>query len=455
MVVFTEVTVIDMTGTEPTPGSTVVVTGNTVSAIGSTGSVEIPEGARVVHGDGGYLIPGLWDMHVHPSRDRNVEFLPLMLANGVTGARDMSGDFAEILRWRSARAAGRIVAPRLVGSGQRIDGPGSPDEHAIEVGTEEEARAAVRAQKARGVDFLKLYTRLAPNVFYALADEAAKQGLDICGQVTYYMTPSAASDAGVRSFEQLGAPMVGCSAIESELLGNVIDSIAQGGYAFFVAEIVAQVDAGKTFDDVKAEELFQTLARNGTYQTPALVGWKRLVEFDDEKPPANDYLRYLSKAVTDAGAATFGGFLGLLPAEFLETRKTLFASQLLLVGRMHAAGVPILAGTGAMTPFLVPGFCLHEELGLLVDAGLTPAEALTAATRTPAEYLGMADELGTIEEGKLADLVLLESNPLDDIGNVASIRAVMADGDLLDRTALDELLADVAKKCGDSARSLR
>ena len=443
-IAFTHVTLIDVTEASPRRDMTVLVRGERIAEIGQAQELEVPDGARVVEAAGKFMIPGLWDMHVHPARDTDIDYLSLLIANGVTGIRDMGGDFGEIERWRAEIAEGSRVGPRMVAPGRRIDGPGPLDPNSIRVSNSSEARATVRARKERGVDFIKVYSMVPHEAFLALADEARRQGIDIAGHVPFEVSAGEASDAGMKSIEHLLGVLVGCSSRELEIMGEIEAAVQKSGMpGFYAAEILAQADAADTYDEAKAAALFPRFVLNRTYQMPSLVGWKTLQEFDAENLPQRDIFKYVPRTRRQQWAAELTGYLQMLPERVLSARQRLFGRQLELVADMNRAGVPFIAGTDTAAAYTVPGFALHDELGVMVEAGFTPMQALRAATYRPAEYLGQLDSLGTIEVGKLADLVLLEANPLDEIGNTRTISAVVANGRLLERPELDGLLAKV------------
>ena len=376
-IVFTDVTIIDGTGALPQPGLTVVVRDHRITGIGKTGSVSVPAGARVVRGGGKYLIPGLWDMHVHLTQD---DLAPLV-AYGITGVRDMGNALAEVDAWRGRIATQSLVGPYIVRVGPILNGQEyGPAQFAIH--SDAEARTAVRLLKKVGVDEIKLHTMVSRDAYFALADEARKQGIPFVGHVPQTVTASEVSNAGQASLEHIQTLFEGQSPVKP-------DSVPQ---------------------------LFALFARNGTAFDPTLVTYRGSTEEKNVDPE-------LVKNYPD-----------LLPG-----RQKLFARFVELVGMMNRAGVTLLAGTDLSGfKWISAGSSLHDELALFVDAGLTPMQALQAATRNAARFLHI--EAGTIEAGKRADLVLLDANPLDDIRNTRRISAVVLNGALLDRSRLDSML---------------
>lgn len=457
---FINVTVIDMTSAVARPGMTVVVTGNRISAIGETGATRVPEGGGVIEARGKFLIPGLWDMHQHTTYNtvREVEevLFPTLIANGVTGIRDPQSysSIKQINEWRKDIAAGKLTGPRLY-EGHNIDGKKSGGLRAIIVRTEREGRQAVQSIKRSGYDFVKVYSYVSREAYFAIAGESKRQGVPFAGHLPFSVTAIEASDAGQKSIEHLSNIWFECSTQSDEIRKQMIAINSRSGSDRIAdviqiesEKILLQEQALDSYSEQKASEIFAHFARNGTWQCPTLVVDKAFAHFGEISIGSDSRTRYmpLSKRVE---AKTMSEVWQALKPERVATLKRLHQKELEMVGKMHRAGVGILAGTDA--PFLgvfYPGFSLHDELGLLVQAGLTPVAALQAATREPAKYLGLLDTLGTIEKGKIADLVLLAADPLADISNTRRIDAVVVNGRLLTKEALQRILTDAEAAAG-------
>jgi imidazolonepropionase-like amidohydrolase len=426
------VAVVDVIAGRVQPEMTVEIRGRTIAAIGAGPRVRIPRRATVIDGRGEYLIPGLWDMHVHTSWPPGVEqiFPPLMVANGVLGARDMhSGSESTIVALKRAVASGSQIGPRFFIAGPAVDGPNSYLPSSRVVHTADEAREAVRQLKAGGVDFIKVYSSLPKDLYFAVALEAKKEGIPFVGHVPYPVTAAEASDAGQRSMEHLTEVDVGTSSDEAKIKVEEIEAMDQKHGSIPDADRLRA-----TYDSAKAAALFERFRRNETWQVPTLVVLYQPGQLAHGGHPANDSLLvYMPKALRD--------YWQSVPPEFAAKLGALYTVHANLVGQINRAGVPMLAGSDCPNPYVYPGFSLHDELGLLVRAGLTPAEALRTATINPARFLGLTDSLGVVATGKVADLVLLDGNPLQDIANTKRIRAVIQGGHFLDRRALDGLLA--------------
>ena len=427
------VTLIDATGGPEQPHRTVIVRDGKIEAISDASEASSRKLSGVhVNGTGKFLIPGLWDMHVHMvfgdwfPRGKDVT-LPLFIANGVTGVRDMGGELEVLQQWRKEITAGTLIGPRMVISGPMLDGPQPRFPSSIAIKTPEDGRHAVDDLKRRGADFIKLQSLIPRDAVFAIADEARKQGITFVGHVPDSVRASEASNAGQKSFEHLIGIFEGSSPLEDEFL--------KGGKN--------ETKFLSTYDPARAAVLFALLAKNHTWQCPTLV-WERGGNLINQTDFAHDTrARYAPAYWKDV---TWKRFTEEIVHDFntddRATRKRFIEKELEVVNAMHRAGIEFLAGTD--TPpgvYVFPGFSLHEELQRFVAAGFTPMEALQTATLNPAKFLGMNDRLGTIEKGKLADLVLLGANPLDDIRNTQKIAAVIANGRYFSHTDLDKMLA--------------
>jgi imidazolonepropionase-like amidohydrolase len=435
VLIIQDVTVIDATGAAAQPHRTIMVRDGKIEEIGSSGA---GMGGKLpgvhVDGTGKFLIPGLWDMHVHMvfgdwfPRGKQVT-LPLFIASGITGVRDMGGELGVLQQWRKEITAGTLIGPRMLISGPMLDGPKPRFPSSIPITTPEDGRRAVDDLKRRGADFIKLQSLIPRQAVFAIADEARKQGISFVGHVPDSVRASEASNAGQKSFEHLIGIFEGSSPLEDQ----------------FVKGPKTEGQFLSTYDPARAAALFALLARNHTWQCPTLV-WERGGNLIDQTDFAHDHrANYVPATWKDV---TWKRFTEEIIHDFntddLATRQRFVEKELEVVNAMHRAGIPFLAGTD--TPpgvYIFPGFSLHEELQRFVASGFTPMEALQTATLNPARFLGMDDRLGTIEKGKLADLVLLEANPLDDIRNTQKIAAVVVNGRYLSRADLDKMLAGV------------
>ena len=463
--VIAHVTVVDVESGERRADQTVVVQGERIVAVGPSEELALPTGAVVVDGTGRFLIPGLWDMHSHALL-RWRWAAALNVAFGVTGIRDMAASIPldEISRLRDDVAGGRTVGPRVVAAGPLIDGapPIFLEYPAVE--TEAEARALVNALADGGADFIKIYTRLPRDLFVAIVAQARRRELRVAGHVPLAVTTAEASDAGLWSIEHAYRHRMACATAEDEIraaLRQQADAEARGDVAAYEAIEEATFRlAIESYSADRCEALGRRFARNGTWFVPTLVEMRsrfrperhRELGFDSLFTQAA--LRYVPRRLAarwrDELAYQFGLRAGLATsgdafdaAERMRARE--IETRLRMVGDLHRGGAGILAGTDAFEsfPLVINGVSLHEELALLVEAGLTPLAALQAATLNPARALNRTRDHGSVAAGKLADLVLLDADPLEDVGNTLRIHAVVLNGRLLDRAALDLLLSRV------------
>jgi hypothetical protein len=455
-IVIKNVTVIDATGAPARKNLSVSIDGDHITAIGK--KIKIPRGSTAIDGKGKFLIPGLWDMHVHLSVPEI--YFPLLVANGITGVREMFTGIPMplIQSWRARGNVARDV-PQIVAPGF-IDGPpmlwnGAAPPGAIAVATADDGRFAVDALARSGVDFLKVYNSIPRDAYFALAAEAHAIGIIFAGHVPEAVSPLEASEAGQRSQEHLINILEACSTQEVELrparVSMMLDRSISGEQRLRDLAFPDSAELDKSYSEEKATLLFRTFVKNGTWQTPTLALLEGFAKMRDEDFIHDPRRKYLLKAWSDAWDPANTFYLkDLTPDAYAQLNariRTLLARYEKLVGAMHRAGVQFLAGTDAngWNP-VYPAFGLHQELALLVESGLTPMEALQSATRNPAMYFGRLDSTGTVEKGKSADLVLLDADPLSDIHNTQKIAGVILRGRYYSRSDLDKLLAAAADR---------
>ena len=432
--VITAVNVVDVLSGEIRADQIVIIVNNRITGVGPRKQTRYPPRATTINGQGAYLIPGLWDMHVHlvfgdwfPLAQQIT--LPLLVANGITGVRDMGSELETVQRWRNEIEAGRLLGPRIMTSGPMLDGPKPRFPSSVAIATPEDGRRAVNDLKHAGVDFIKLQSLIPRDAVFAIADEARKQELPFEGHVPDSVRASEMSEAGMHSFEHLIGIFEGSSPLEDQFLkGDKTE-------ARFLA----------SYDPERAATLARLLAKNQTWQCPTLV-WERGGNLID----ATDFSKDTRAKYVPAywKNQTWKKFTEQVESEFntddLDTRRKFLEKELEVVQLLHKAGVPFLAGTD--TPpgvYIFPGFSLHEELQRFVAAGFSPLEALQTATINPARFFRMEDQLGTIEKGKVADLVFLDGNPLADIGNSQKVSGVVLNGRFLSRSDLQKMLQGV------------
>lgn len=450
--VLTHVTVIDTTGAPPKTDMTVVVTGNRITDIQKSRRVKLPRQAQVVDATGKYLIPGLWDMHVHVFgfSERVAPFLSMLIANGVTGVRDTgsSRPLAEVNRIRRDIGEGRMLGPRIFATGQILETKFTYPVF-LNVSSEAEARHAVRSLKEQGADFIKVYDHLPREVYFAIVDESKKQGIPFVGHVPYSVTAREASDAGQKSIEHFTGVLLACSSEEEELQKQYDEALKEPDFSVSnLKGTRADIRSADTFNPQKCAELSRLFRHNGTWQCPTLVTERYALAYDAATMPKDWRLKYIPFDWRKNWSPENDRYTKGFTPDDVAGLKRFYRKLVQLVGIMRRDGVEFLAGTDVGRPYIFPGFSLHDELGLLVEGGLTPMEALQTATLNPAKFFNRLDSLGTVERGKLADLVLLEANPLEDIGNTRRIAAVVVNGRYMPKSELQKMLSDTEINAG-------
>ena len=440
-----DVSVVDVERERVVPGQTVLVDSGRIVAVGP--AARVPAGATVVEGRGRWLLPALWDMHAHVYAISPLLELPLYVRFGVTNVRDMLGcpragdPFIacpeEKRRWSDEAVAGRRVGPRIVattsfmanGPGMRDRVPGVPA--FFETATPEEARAFVRHFAGR-VDAIKVYDRLPRDAYFALVDEARRHGLRVVGHRPHAVTAleAATHQASIEHARfVLHEAYPGSAALR-----------ARAGTPAWREERRRMVDE---HDSTAADEIFRAMARAGTWYVPThLTRWAD-AHADDAEVRQDSLLRYLHPLMRWQWIEDLDATVAADPTpEGRAAHEDFYREGLALTGRAHRAGVPILVGTD----YVAAGADVHRELELLVAAGLSPAAALHAATIAPARYAGLEDRYGAVTVGRVADLLLLDANPLDDVRATRRIAAVLFGGALYDRAALAGIDAHVRRQ---------
>lgn len=424
---FSHVTVIDGSGAAAKPDFTVVIVGDRIVEVGPHQRVRIPEDAQIINAGGKFLIPGLWDMHAHFG-EGGAALFPALIANGVTSVREMGGSGEQALALRERVKSGSLLGPRIKATGlilesprfiqivERINGESFTGKR-IGVANADDARRAIEANVKLGADFLKIRTSASRDSYLAIAAEARRAGLPLVGHLPEGIDPLEASDAGQRSFEHGWA---------------MLDKIPEE----------------------KLKEISARLIKNGTRVTPTLVAGRGYRETPDSEALAviedKAGLRDMRRKYVPQSLADFWRKqIEMKKVEGKIDWQAVIENNLQIFRALRKAGVKMMTGTDLGAPLCYPGFSLHDELELLVSrVGLTPAEALQSATRIPAEFMGMVASLGTVERGKLADLALLEANPLIDITNTRKIAAVVVGGRLFGKAELQTMLDKMAAEAG-------
>ena len=435
----TNATVVDVSDGTLRRGTTIVIDGKRIASVGPSATTTRPRG-RVVDAKGMYVIPGLWDMHTHayfgwPREFGDSYVLPLFIANGVTGIRDMGSDLRAVLRARAAVAEHRLVGPRMVVSGPMLDGPKVSFAASLAIATPEDGRRAVDTLKKSGVDFIKIQSGVPRAAYLAIADEAKKLGIPFDGHVPDAVRASEAVAAGQRTFEHLIGIFEASTPDEDLFLARRYGAGQDSSANKFLAAFLSR------YDSAREASVVQLLAKNTVWQCPTLF-WERgqwLVDvIDYTKDPDSAYTPRTWRAKKFPSMQK--AILESMDTDPLAVRRRFVDHELDIVRKLHAAGVPFLAGTDTPAGVgVTPGISLHLELQRFVAAGFTPLQALQTATINPARFLAKTSDLGRIEAGRLADLVILRANPLEDIANTRAIAGVVADGRYWSPAAIEAL----------------
>ena len=444
--VIRNVSVVSMKSAKVDKNRDVLIENGRIAAIGKSGKLKFDAKAQIVDGAGKFLMPGLWDMHVH-AWDAGL-FFPLFLSNGITGVRDMGGVLEPYLDWRKKTLAEPdFLAPKSYFGGIILNGAPSDSDFFADVRTPEIGREKVRELKRRGADFIKVYSLLPRPVYEAIADECGKQNITFAGHTPFAVSVSEASAGGQKSLEHLRGFALAASSDEANLRAELLKLAAvvqqSEKYDFLTANKAYDYEANApldSFDRRKFEKIAQILRKNNTYVSPTLTAMRGAAMRGKSDYRTSEFLKYFPNYVKSIIIPT-----NAPTAAEIASDEKVFALDLEMVKILHLAKVKILAGTDAPNPYVYPGFSLHEELEFYVRCGMSPFETLQTATVNAAEFTGKSKDLGTVEPGKIADLVLLEANPLESISNTRRIAAVFLDGRYLPQEKLAAMREKVLK----------
>jgi predicted amidohydrolase len=437
--VFDGATVVDVEQGKLVPDQRVVITGNRIQAVGPAGQVRVPQGAQRVDARGKYLMPGLWDLHTHSMEYATNFFYPLFIASGVTGIRDAASNVPldTLLRWRREILAGtRMGPPRQILSGKSLDScEEDPESYHSCISSTANVQHYVDSLKTAGVDMLKMYG-LTPEMYFSVAAAARRAGIPFGGHAEQ-VTATEASDSGARIIDHFRL-RTGWPTPQGQLFEVcVAEQSASIERCQLVAERLRRNDTWLLIDTYRGQASAFDQSMREFWVTGSLPSGNWL------RPTAGSIADSARVATVDSSSQSIGGNVKIGLSLSLPFPP---ADRMRIIQRVD---LPILAGTDVQPMVLQsvpPGFGLHWVLQAYIAEGLTPLTALRAATLNPAKMLHATDSLGTVAPGKLADLVLLDANPLADITNTTTIRAVVANGRYFDRTTLDSLLVEVQKR---------
>lgn len=456
VLVIRHVNVVDVDSGRVLRDRDVIVSGMRITAVDSA-LPRLPDGARIFDASGRYVIPGLWDMHVHlddteswvahPSEQQKALLLGLLVANGVTGVRDMGSGLEQIRRWQQGIVGGDLLGPTIITAGPIVDGSPPLWLGSVVAATEAEGRRAVASLVRRDVDFIKVYARLTEDAYRGIAAEAATRGITFAGHLPSRVPARLAIQLGQHSIEHLHGLPLACSRDEDRLRTALTEELARAPASDPPLALWGGPEVWMTYDAARCQSLFEEMARRGTWIVPTLRALWGLAHATDSTFIGDPRLRFMPR----------------YSRRYWEFQRRVFLQDSLVVSAMRSywphltamvalaarTGVGILAGSDLPSPaYDMAGFALHDELALLVEAGLTPREALATATTNPARFLNLTDSYGGVRAGKVADLVILEGNPLEDIKNTQRINSVVVAGRFLPSDERLALLEQIAAAVG-------
>jgi Amidohydrolase family len=444
------VNIVDVKNEKIIPDKTVLINGDKIEKIGT--NLKLPSNIKIIQGKDKFLIPGLWDMHYHNMDDVSAgitdsSLIPLLIANGITGVRDMFG-FDITLKRRDSVRDGKLIGPETY-VGEMLDGPTPIQPFAIPVNDTLRAVVLVDSLKNAGYDFIKVYSLLQREVYFAIAAESKKQNIPFEGHVPQTITPVEAALAGQKSMEHQIGMILLCSSLPDSVKNeyqNILMKILFRGGKDMDDKLDSLIN---TFDTVQLNRAANIFIKTGAWYCPTIVTVQnifRRTKNVKEEIKNDSLMQYVAKDSKEAWEQ-----MGARFANFSSEDWNIKLKQLELLNKivklLSDKKVNMLAGDDNNNPFCYAGFSLHQELLQLVNCGIRDRDVLKIATYNPAVFFGIEDKFGTVEQGKFANLVLLDANPLNKISNTKKISAVFLRGHYFNRNVLDNLLAGVKEYC--------
>jgi imidazolonepropionase-like amidohydrolase len=414
--IITNVNIVDVNTGKILNNKTIAIDNNRITAIydkevfGLTATI-------VIDGKGKYLIPGLWDMHAH-YKWSHVDLDPLLIANGITGVREMWGNMPAFVEIPKRSQQEGLLSPDVYLSGDLLDGnPPCFPTGSLVVTTPNEAVAAVKKQIDQHVDFIKVYSMLTEESFMAIANEAKKRNISFAGHIPNMVSIYKAIEAGMSSSEHLYGFLNACSSVDTSNEALI-----------------------STFSEKRFDSICSVLAKSSMWLCPTLTVNRAMSYLNDSIFINDNRKEYLPEYVIEIWNQKMNPYTKSQIANFANSARVRYLFEQSLIGKMNKKGVKFLAGTDFPNPYVFPGFSLHDELSLMVKGGMPPLDALRSATLNPAIFMNKKADFGSIEVGKLASLVLLNKNPLENIENTKTIETVIVRGKVYNRKALDLML---------------
>ncbi len=431
--------IIDIETGEITPGKSIIIENKKITRIFESGSVAY-KAATEYDARNGYVIPGLWDLHIHLRGgeeliEQNERLLPLYLAYGVTTVRDAGGDLTpQILQWRAKAEQGELTAPYIYTSGPKLDGLNSTWEGSLELSSTEDVSTALDSLEALGVDYVKIYdSRLSRDLYMEILRQTEERSMIVTGHMPMTVMLEEAIDAGLDGIDHLYYVLKGASSKEA----LVTDQVRKGELGFWGAVR----ELAETYDPDKARQLYQRMAEDEVAVVPTLYIDEVLSFLHNVDHSGDEMLAYIPEGIQETYARRVNAAMRRDDAakQFEAEMHQLFRDMIV---PMHEAGVMILAGSdnGAYNSYVYAGESLHQELRILTESGLTPLQALQTSIRNGSMFFGVEDQIGRVAEGFEGDLVVLSRNPLEKIENTRSIQFVVSNGQGLTKAEIELML---------------
>ncbi|HSP40148.1 MAG TPA: amidohydrolase family protein [Gillisia sp.] len=437
-ILISNVNIVDVESGNVTAGKLILIEGDTIRKIVNKEEIDSFTAREILDAGGGFIMPGLWDMHVHfrggdTLINENKEFLPLFLAYGITSVRDAGGDITPaLLQWRNQIAQGEIDGPLIFTPGPKLDGTSPAWAGSIKVTSAGEIETALDSLEALGADYVKIYDgNLTKEAFYEIIKASEKRGLKTTGHMPLTANFMVAIDHGLDGSEHMYYPLMACSPIA--------DSLTSLNRGYGIVEQVID-----SYDPDLAEEVFKKMSAKNVYVTPTLFIGTALAEILQKDHSRDSLLNYVGTGIQETYKGRIEG-AKRSQASGSQMRQKMEAISSRMIRPMYDAGVSILAGSdcGAFNSYVYPGSSLLGELNSLVDAGLTPREALETSVINGPKFFDLQDYFGTVGQGRVAHLILLENNPLEDLANLENPVAVIKSGKVYSRDKLAALMAGI------------
>ena len=430
---------------------TIIISKDEIIKVEKTGSLNLSKKNNIIDGSGKFLIPGLWDSHVHFAFDEELasSMFNLFMAYGITSVRDTGGEINFLKEWKNKSISNPNIYPRVKIAGPLIDGKFNVYNGnsvyfpplSVRTASVQETENQVNELIRNGVDFIKAYEMLTPEQFKVITKVAKENGLKVTGHIPLSMDVITASNVGLNSIEHLRNIEMSSTSNPEELLKirrNALENKENllGSSLRTSLHKSQRMSSIKNIDSVQLKKVLNVLLKNDTWQIPTLIlyrGWAYELYRDLEWKDTFDYLPIEIKN-------KWNSQINLIQSRDNTERQDFADWGQSMTKLMNKMGINFMAGTDTPIGFQTPGYSLHNELEMLVKSEFTPLQALQAATYNPALYFNMENKLGLIKEGYIADLVILSDNPLDNISNTKKIETVIKNGNLMNRKFLDSLL---------------